>query len=674
MRENICKRGTRSDEVKTQTKEVPPLKLVRDSDDLNSWIGDFTDTTPTCPYCNKKFERKAVLASHVQSCGTKESNSRRSTSTPKPVKVKVEVIDENSSNSSDISRISVTKNVSKIIDQDKLLETLNGTIEGAKRVNKRKRKGPLVIRNESPEIKDEADVYWADAGPARNSSIFDEAKIKTENDATDHDEMVIEEPPKKRKLKKEQEETDVIKNIPCALCSKKFATNTNLKRHVAMFHFRQNRFACKLCEFRGYRRVDTITHLGNAHNIHGEKEEVNKYIEITIKDDDLRGPINTDEKCDPNLTFSSVVASILSSSSETANSIASKSVGKPSGSSQKRGRTKAVIKSQNESSSKIPKDESGGSGMSSPTSEQNLDSSDSKRPTRNRIKPVCKDFVYDLNKIIKQEAEVHREQQQQQSLLPARNQRRRNTTTTAESPPKESPKIETEINDKENIVAQKSDEINEIAGAALKMAKIEVMNQRASFHKLPEIPSAVTFVPTKISTPRRSDGKVIKNVSTIAKEPGKRGRKREVKRTPSFTDTFLSTASSREIKRTPSFTDTFLSNTGSAEKFKTRESGTDNLDNQPNSFVSNLADFPSSSLKAIKKQELSSKEKTQLEMLQKFRDEKNLSCVSDPGISTLPTNLDASPSTGKRISVLQRLAENKRKSQEFFPKPNIDDD
>lgn len=612
-------RGTRSDEIsKPQAKEVPPIKIVRTYDDIRVWTGDLSDNTPTCPYCNKKFERKAVLTAHVQTCGIqKETKPRKRTGTPKITtsqvipKLEIDSGDENSNNSCDTS-VSGKKQL---------------THNECKSANKRKRKAPLVVRNESTDVKSEGEAFWE-----KKDELIDVNQIKKEIDTNDDSPLMIEEPvTKKRKIKKEKETDglEVVKDIPCALCSKKFSSNTNLKRHVAMFHFRQNRFACKKCDFRGYRRIDTITHLNNVHNIQGEKEEINQYIEISIKEEDLRGPINTQEKCDPNLTFSSVVASIDLSESVPGSSTTNRS---------RRSRKSCKIdeKSPEESFTKS-KDESGSSGMSSPTSDK-ISDGEGRRPTRNRIKPVRKDFVYDLNKIIKQEAEVHRENQQQQLLLyPSRNKGRKSVTPNDEPLSLLTP-TKDEV-DKENLDESKpsSIQINEINGAALKMAKIEVMNQRACFHKPPAIPSERPFVPAKISTPRRSDGKVIKDVPALLKT-SKKGRKRN------------------EIKRVPSFTDQFLSNTGSDKKFKAREE--QGIKSEPIAIFPKASSTPPSlrTFKAIKKLDLSTKERSQIEMLERFR--------SENGNDTEDSS---------RVSLLQRLVENKRKSQEFTQKPNIED-
>ncbi|XP_063705080.1 zinc finger protein 800 [Culicoides brevitarsis] len=573
-----CNRGRRSDKI-PKTKEQPPPATPTASqpdqqDDLKTWLGEFSDAVPSCPYCNKKIERKAALIAHVQACANqKETKPRKRSVTPKtPIqpKTETETADEASSHSCDT-------NVSKV----------SSTV--TKPVNKRKRKGPLVIRNELPEVKDEVEQLWS----STSNGMLDPSQIKKEIDeeiAPLAQSSLIETPPvKKRKLKKVKEEKkgqeEVVKDIECPLCPKKVSETANLRRHVSMFHFRQNRFACKKCDFRGYRRIDTTNHLSSAHNIQGEKEEVNPFIEISIKEEDLCGPINTNVKCDPTLTLDGVMAMVIDQSvpEKVLKSI--------------------TATSQIDLMDVSPTKSGENSGMSSPNSDKITSDGEGRRPTRNRIKPVCKDFVYDLNKIIKQEAEQHREQQNQQLLYPSRTRGRKSLENT---PAKE----EISETDKENVLDDgKSIKISEISGAALKMAQIEVMNQRACFHKPPEIPAERPFIPAKVSTPRRSDEKVIKVVPALLKDPtiaGKRGRKRTT-----------------EIKRVPSFTDQFLSSTGSDKKFKQRQEETDS---------EALAIFPKATtappalraIKATKKLDLSNNEKSQLEMLQRLRNENDL--------------------------------------------------
>lgn len=51
----------------------------------------------------------------------------------------------------------------------------------------------------------------------------------------------------------------------CTICDKKFANLSNLRRHVAMFHYREKKFACRLCAFKAYRKVDVLNHITSAH-------------------------------------------------------------------------------------------------------------------------------------------------------------------------------------------------------------------------------------------------------------------------------------------------------------------------------------------------------------------------------------------------------------------------
>lgn len=692
MRDGICKRPKRSDEVIVKplagNRELQKLKAVnvinQDEDDMKTWTGEKKVEAPSCPYCNKTFDRKAVLTAHVVNCKLNKMPSvvRKRPQTPKELVIAKQI----------------------------------------EAVNKRKRKGPIVIRNEEPDIKDEIDEYWSSSEQADEempiqpssddvkqlSDLQNKTVDKTieEDDDKDPDELVVvEESTKiKRKPKKENglDKSDTVKDIPCALCSKKFANNTNLKRHVAMFHFRQNRFACKLCDYRGYRRIDTISHLGNLHNIQGEKESFNDYIELIVKpEDDQRPPINTDEGYDTNVTFSSVVASIVNNADKSLSiTMEAKPVPDQSSSSLERSTKKRKlsqlleinelpkIKIEVESCKKEtttteePKSQTS-SRLSSPSSEP-----DNKRPTRNRVKPVRKDFVYNLNTIIKQEAEMHREQQlQQQAVMPLRSQRRRNTICDVKESRPKLRSSSTDLNkDKAPRKLNFSFSLDEVIGAAHKMAKIEVMNQRACFNRPPEPPER-TVIPTKL-TPQRPSSELV-SITDIKESKKSKRNKNEVK--------------PKEIKRTLSFTDTLLLQTDANRGKLLLEAASKTtvepiIQFPPTKPPFSLAEFASQlsstsspvtstpisnssspnsrrSTKAIKKQELSSKEQSQIEMLQRFRNNQNSivsqqsmrsrlerRSVPEPEVTLTPIgNSNAS----KRISVLQRLADNyKKKVQE----------
>lgn len=425
------------------------------------------------------------------------------------------------------------------------------------------------------------------------------------------------EKPKPSKAKEAAATTseELVKNVPCTLCSKKFINLANLKRHIAMYHFRINRFGCKLCDYRGYRRIDTITHLGNLHNIQGEKDTLNEYIQLVVKsDDDGRPPINADEGYDMNVTFNSVVAQIESAEmlqklkASTNQEIISASI-----------KEELPLTEEEKVVSDLLS-----SGMSSPNCSElggNVESVvEKRRPTRTRVKPVRKDFVYNLNTIIKQEAEVHREHQLQQTLISQNNPKSRRNTICQDVPIKESStaaRDKPKDKDKENDSTTRlhmAYSIEEVAGAALKMAKIEVMNQRACFHKPPEIPAERPFVPS--ITPRRLEP---------AQPANKRSRAK--KNSPGAAD-----KPTREIKRTLSFTDTLLLQTDTNRGKLLVERSAVPVEPIPQfppakpqfslaEFTSQLAATATIEKipKATKKQELSSKEQSQIEMLQRFR-------------------------------------------------------
>ncbi|XP_013102480.2 zinc finger protein 800 [Stomoxys calcitrans] len=60
----------------------------------------------------------------------------------------------------------------------------------------------------------------------------------------------------------------------CKICNKQFNALSNLRRHISMFHYRARRFGCNLCDYRAFRRYDIVNHLSFVHKMQGERESM----------------------------------------------------------------------------------------------------------------------------------------------------------------------------------------------------------------------------------------------------------------------------------------------------------------------------------------------------------------------------------------------------------------
>lgn len=393
---------------------------------------------------------------------------------------------------------------------------------------------------------------------------------------------------KKGKLSESERTTD------CTICDKKFANISNLRRHVSMFHYREKKFGCKLCEFKAFRKIDIINHLGSTHDITGDKDVVSKHVALIeidknkfndekvkaiakalvkyqqdtnediilaaaaaaaaaasaavlnedtieadiiiplvmkedIAADILSQIIPLDDDCmvdkDSLLISSQVTAEIIavdpnSNQSNVQMEIDDNLSNGSNGESKRRGRPKGykfLPKFTAPSNTSPPPTFTDAEAFPlkpiknsklSRNSSSNSSSSEEcnqigKRPVRNRIKTVNKDFVYDLSDLLKKEAEAYKVQQIAPVLIKSHKRKLSTIFSELSVSQKDTTSVVSTAEDNEPP-AKKPAMV--IRGAALIMAQLAVLNNKACFNKPPEIPSTRPIVPAKIIALRRSDG------------------------------------------------------------------------------------------------------------------------------------------------------------------------
>lgn len=255
------------------------------------------DHGPMCSYCGKTFERTAVLKTHRLTCVQRirqmengsasvplPSKARSSSARRRKVKgllndleMKKEPVDSmpassDDSNSNDVSLAALQTRDSPDTKEDRVLTIkpeelalLNCTDE-----NRRKRKKPtIMLRNANDDISFELDE-------SEQSSMCknEEFTVPVENGLKKYAvtvqlvPKVKRKPRNRKKLPPEEELSEKEMNESLAVsgkivcrCSKSFDDPVKYKRHVRVFHNRQRRFWCAICDFKGYRKVDTINHL-----------------------------------------------------------------------------------------------------------------------------------------------------------------------------------------------------------------------------------------------------------------------------------------------------------------------------------------------------------------------------------------------------------------------------
>lgn len=319
MRDNIIKNRVRADEVvpkKQANREVQKLASTNGSEggqedsemswNTNDLNGDYTSDSYTCPSCFKKFERKTVYTNHVLACSEakcreniklkkqkakeeakiiKEAGESAAITTAqqptepasqeqpakrkrkRTVKPKKEATDEVSEKAEESSSLvdwnlddeeekEKLENIKKEIIEDDYKRA--STTSSANVSNVNEIKAPLVISNnvqQQPKVEEDDD----DDDEEENALVIDE------KDANDND------------------TSDSPSNLKCPQCEKLFDNQDKLNYHTTTFHSRQKRFKCKMCEYQGYRKKDTMNHLNYVHNIECDKEKLESLMESVMR-------------------------------------------------------------------------------------------------------------------------------------------------------------------------------------------------------------------------------------------------------------------------------------------------------------------------------------------------------------------------------------------------------
>lgn len=572
--------------------------------------------TSECTYCAKTFERRATLITHVKTCPAKTNvRTTRNNNNAAQIGSRPSSIDrdEDSSGSAEsflamlnreklIQKMVQDQDISQPITCDNIKDDLKedyGPAELSEATNKRKRNRarktaplPTASLNCSEEISWAVDDEITDGG-SNEPMAPPQLSIKVELDSVvsvinsvsmgedcslddsieDCHELAktIEAPIKLKKPKPNEME----KTTDCTICNKKFANISNLRRHVSMYHYREKKFGCKLCEFKAFRKIDIVNHLRSQHSSIelDDKESAMDYV-ILIKIDKnkfndekvkaiadalIKLQEREEQDCEESRTSNEeiplhpdIIIPLLSTEELDAVSVESvlddivhldedmavelngttamalelddfsneffgeptkRRAGRPKNSTSKVSLKFAVsttpVPCTATNTVDPPAKPSKASKLSRHSSSNSSSSEEtSRRPVRNRIKTANKDFVYDLSNLLKKEAEAYKEQQPVQLKA----QKRKMAQVLAASIIDQNGSSEmiaaaTNISSSVTTIVPEDAikrPLMEIKGAAQTMATQAVLNGRARFHQPPVIPSERPIVPAKIIALRPS--------------------------------------------------------------------------------------------------------------------------------------------------------------------------
>lgn len=622
MRDTIMRRRTRISEIQVKGPSREVIRLQNEARQQRvTWPDNYTGTggkplpdvgrsssvpsstksasnkhSSLCSYCGKTFDRRAALSTHLKSCPAKSSSTTTNATTRSTdADLRISALQENdetNSNSADsfMAMLNREKAIqAKIFEQEQQIASTKTELikdnasDKAPEVNlnqnKRKRFKAQKLSTDADDV-DELDFYdsWesnADS-PTKFFGFNDEKCAKDQN--TTRDAIKTKKP--KLSLDDDQLTTD------CSMCDRKFANLSNLRRHVAMLHYREKKFGCTLCQFQAFRRVDVLNHLVTLHSMSGDKQDSmifvklialdkNKYTvekDKAIADSVLRMqqklPIGTDSTVDGDLIDeSSQCGSVIKNEpvgddiiipfmidedqesvvdhhdiipietyvvkeeiphNKTLESSFSfdplrinasqldplphaherqKRRGRPKGSKgnkhSQKSITAALTPAPYFSDTFDPPPKPSKLIRHSSSNSSSSEEQSSKRPVRNRIKAVNKDFVYDMSDLLKAD-EIR-------SCVPSlnRTQKRKPIGQIVATSPEDgflSPTVLPYDSTSASSCRIETPALVQVKGAALAMAKQTVFGNRACFNKQSEPPAERPIVPAKIIALRRSVG------------------------------------------------------------------------------------------------------------------------------------------------------------------------
>lgn len=577
MRDAISKRRTRLDEVQVKgpSRELTRLQTDKERDDAQkkAWLDNLenSESGSICTYCGKKFERRAVLISHTKVCQNKNKTNS--------ILVTKAIDHDESSNSNSFDAFLAAEDISKPMTDEQ------PDVSGANK-RKRSRAFKAVINENQIDMEDDKslNMYWNEDGDSSageyrsNGSPFAELEATERVAATaapitwniiDPDTRLnvnvgtVEESPIDVKTIKSEPVEDANRSSDrksskavstCQVCSKTFSNVSNLRRHMQTLHSRVRKFACLFCnKFVASRQSEVVQHAMAAHSCDrisalkmvdareehvggpsavGSSRRKNKHTDVLSDDAELTiiepeaaateevdesepvTPMDTSNENsnadieqenhsnDSTLELQDKSANQSVDDDESA-ATAVKRKGRPKGS------FKAVVR-------KPEKTET--------VSEVNI--TQTRRPVRNRIMPIKRDFVYDLATLLKGKDVMPREREQHSTPIttpcsspppmPASSQ----ATTKAAKHRHSLPAVDYARIQPEADVKQPEKPtvtVEPIKGAAHVMAMAVVAKSLAAFYKSPDLPTERSTPIKSVVKPRDFDSNALKDWPAVKK-------------------------------------------------------------------------------------------------------------------------------------------------------------
>ncbi|XP_030370896.1 zinc finger protein 800 [Scaptodrosophila lebanonensis] len=300
MRNTILKRRVQQGNVqpKGPSRELKRLKL---SDDVVGYEPEAADVASEqrkimslCIYCEKSFERRAALSTHLLNCRAKQKALAKPAPSVRKLKSKLtdstDAVEDDAAAPAEPSDASIKHSLDQAADDVDETDTnaLNEMFADLAEQN-----DAFAARLQTVSL-DKLQLRESDSASDESSTSEDEQERESGNPIGSNESKTND--PQAPKIKKKRQ-VPIEKQLRCSckICHKQFNALGNLRRHISMFHYRARRFGCTMCDYRAFRRYDIVNHLGFTHKIEGDREQLTKqYVsthECKYSRDDVDGDI-----------------------------------------------------------------------------------------------------------------------------------------------------------------------------------------------------------------------------------------------------------------------------------------------------------------------------------------------------------------------------------------------
>ncbi len=163
----------------------------------------------------------------------------------------------------------------------------------AETINKRKKKRTSKVQSDMEEIEPK-ELPQEDSSDMVDWNLDDEEEKKKlesikkeiiEDEYKKSEEQVAPEDNEDSELIIDEKADENVGSgaFKCPQCDKVFDTNEKLQTHLTCYHSRQKRFRCKICDYQGYRKKDTLNHLNFVHQAGVTLDKLFSYVETVNK-------------------------------------------------------------------------------------------------------------------------------------------------------------------------------------------------------------------------------------------------------------------------------------------------------------------------------------------------------------------------------------------------------